>query len=107
MNVFLNVVDVINSFEIGVMIVDGILLVGLWGWLKLDYLNGNVYFIVMIMGVILVIIFCKLMFVNIMIKMFDLVLLVVFKVFVVILLVMIVLYVIVIINYIVGCVVDG
>ena len=45
--------------------------VGLWGWLKLDHLNGNAYFTVMIMGAISVIIFCKLMLANITIKMPD------------------------------------
>ena len=71
MNVPSNVADAINSSEIGATIADGTLSVGLWGWLKLDRLNGNAYFTVMIMGAISVIIFCKLMLANITIKMPD------------------------------------
>ncbi|MGC3206608.1 PTS transporter subunit EIIC, partial [Enterococcus faecalis] len=70
-NVPSNVADAINSSEIGATIADGTLSVGLWGWLKLDHLNGNAYFTVMIMGAISVIIFCKLMLANITIKMPD------------------------------------
>lgn len=106
-NVPSNVADAINSSEIGATIADGTLSVGLWGWLKLDHLNGNAYFTVMIMGAISVIIFCKLMLANITIKMPDSVPPAVSKAFAAILPATIALYVIAIINYIVGRVADG
>ncbi|KAF9404360.1 hypothetical protein HW555_014376 [Spodoptera exigua] len=75
---------------------------GGWGWLKLDHLNGNAYFTVMIMGAISVIIFCKLMLANITIKMPDSVPPAVSKAFAAILPATIALYVIAIINFVVG-----
>ncbi|EOL47480.1 PTS sugar transporter subunit IIC [Enterococcus caccae] len=80
---------------------------GGWGWLKLDHLNGNAYFTVMIMGAISVIIFCKLMLANITIKMPDSVPPAVSKAFAAILPATIALYVIAIINYVVGKLTNG
>ena len=80
---------------------------GGWGWLKLDHLNGNAYFTVMIMGAISVIIFCKLMLADITIKMPDSVPPAVSKAFAAILPATIALYVIAIINFIVGKLTDG
>ncbi|MBE8846919.1 PTS sugar transporter subunit IIC [Enterococcus durans] len=102
-----NVADAINGTELGATIADGTLSVGLWGWLKLDHLNGNAYFTVMIMGAISVIIFCKLMLADITIKMPDSVPPAVSKAFAAILPATIALYIIAIINYIVGRLADG
>ncbi|MFV0559094.1 MAG: PTS sugar transporter subunit IIC [Enterococcus sp.] len=78
-----------------------------WGWLKLDHLNANAYFTIMIMGAISVIIFCKLMLADITIKMPDSVPPAVSKAFAAIVPATIALYVVAIINFVVAKFTDG
>lgn len=78
-----------------------------WGWLKLDHLNANGYFTIMIMGAIAVIIYAKLMQKNITIKLPDSVPPAVSNAFAAILPAAIGLYTVAIINFIVGKVTNG
>lgn len=78
-----------------------------WGWLKLDHLNANGYFTIMIMGAIAVIIYAKLMQKNITIKLPDSVPPAVSNAFAAILPAAIGLYVVAIINFVVGKVTNG
>lgn len=80
---------------------------GGWGWLKLNHLNGNAYFTVMIIGALAVIIFCKLMEKNITIKMPDSVPPAVSKAFAAIIPATVALYVVAIFNFIIGKLTDG
>lgn len=80
---------------------------GGWGWLKLDHLNGNAFFTVMLMGAISVIIFSKLMLANITIKLPESVPPAISKAFAAIIPATVALYVIAIINFIVAQLTDG
>lgn len=97
-----NVADAINNAGIGATIDGSTLNVGFWGWLKLDHLNGNAYFTVMIIGALATIIYCKLMLANITIKLPDSVPPAVSKAFSAILPASIALYVVAIINFVVA-----
>lgn len=55
----------------GMSYADGTLTAGGWGWLKLGQLDGNAYFVIMIMGALATIIYAKLMLRDITIKMPD------------------------------------
>lgn len=55
----------------GISYADGALNVGGWGWLKLGQLDGNAYFVIMIVGGLATIIYAKLMLKDITIKMPD------------------------------------
>ncbi len=80
---------------------------GGWGWLKLDHLNANAFFTVMLMGGIAVIIYCKLMEKDVTIKMPDSVPPAVSKAFAAILPATIALYTIAIINFAVSKLTNG
>lgn len=55
----------------GISFADGALSVSGWGWLKLGQLDGNAYFVIMLMGGLATIVYAKLMLKNITIKMPD------------------------------------
>ncbi|MCJ1996130.1 MAG: PTS transporter subunit EIIC [Lactococcus sp.] len=55
----------------GMSYADGTLSAGGWGWLKLGFLDGNAYFVIMVMGALATIIYAKLMLKEITIKMPD------------------------------------
>ncbi len=93
------VAEAINAAGIGATVDGNTLNVGLWGWLKLDHLNGNAYFTVMIIGALATIIYCKLMLADITIKMPDSVPPAVSKAFSAILPATIALYTVAIINF--------
>lgn len=101
------VVDAINNAGTGFSATAEAISVGGWGWLKLDHLNGNAYFTVMIMAGLSVIIFCKLMLADMTIKLPDSVPPAVSKAFAAILPATVALYVIAVINYVVSKVADG
>ncbi|MHC5372652.1 PTS sugar transporter subunit IIC [Enterococcus sp. LJL120] len=106
-NVPSNIADAINNAAIGATVDGSSLSVGLWGWLKLDHLNANGYFTIMIIGALATIIYSKLMLANITIKMPEQVPPAVSTAFAAILPATIALYVVAIINYIVSLVTDG
>lgn len=102
-----NIADAINNSGVGATIADGNISVGLWGWLKLDHLNGNAYFTIMIIGALATIIYAKLMLADITIKMPEQVPPAVSKAFAAILPASIALYVVAIINFVVAQVTGG
>ena len=101
------VMDAVNNSGVGATIADGNINVGLWGWLKLDHLNGNAYFTIMIIGALATIIYCKLMQANITIKMPDSVPPAVSKAFAAIVPATVALYVVAIFNFIISKVSNG
>ncbi|MDN5434996.1 MAG: PTS transporter subunit EIIC, partial [Acinetobacter sp.] len=60
-----------GSADTGISYADGALNVGGWGWLKLGQLDGNAYFVIMVVGGLATIIYAKLMIRDITIKMPD------------------------------------
>lgn len=60
-----------GSATTGISYADGTLNVGGWGWLKLGQLDGNAYFVIMVVGGLATIIYAKLMLKDITIKMPD------------------------------------
>ncbi|MGX7200090.1 PTS sugar transporter subunit IIC [Enterococcus nangangensis] len=101
------VMDAVNNAGVGATIADGNLSVGLWGWLKLDHLNGNAYFTIMIIGAVATIIYAKLMLADVTIKMPDSVPPAVSKAFAAIIPATASLYVIAIFNFIISKIFDG
>lgn len=101
------IMNSVNGMESGVTMADGQLNVNLWGWLKLDHLNGNAYFTVMIIGALATIIYCKLMLADVTIKMPDSVPPAVSKAFSAIIPATVALYVVAILNYVVSQLTQG
>ncbi|GFH42299.1 permease IIC component [Lactococcus hodotermopsidis] len=60
-----------GSDDTAISYAGGTLNVGGWGWLKLSQLDGNAYFVIMVMGGLATIIYAKLMLKDITIKMPD------------------------------------
>ncbi|GAB2021197.1 PTS sugar transporter subunit IIC [Pseudolactococcus yaeyamensis] len=60
-----------GSADTGISYAGGALNVGGWGWLKLGQLDGNAYFVIMVVGALATIIYAKLMIKDVTIKMPD------------------------------------